>query len=310
MKIALVGQQDFGKAVLEAFLARGDEVAGVFCAPEKPGAKPDALRTAAQEKGVPVFQFQSLKADEAKAAMKKLDAELGIMAFVLQFAPQDFVTIPKHGTIQFHPSLLPKYRGPSSINWPIARGDAKTGLTIFRPTDGLDEGPVILQKETRIDPDDTLGTVYFDRLFPMGVQAMLEAASLVVAGKHQALVQDESQATYEGWFREGEARIQWTNHVDMVYNLIRGSNPAPGAWTTLNGVKLQIFDCKKVPVRTFGAVMGRIGEVVAVGPASFQVTAQGGRIEVLRAKLGDGKKLASADLLAAGSIKPGQLLSS
>jgi methionyl-tRNA formyltransferase len=310
MKLAIVGQQDFGKAVLEAFLARGDEVAGVFCAPEKPGAKPDVLKTAAQEKGVQVFQFPSLKADEAKAAMKKLDAEIGIMAFVLQFAPQDFVRIPRHGTIQFHPSLLPKYRGPSSINWPISRGEERTGLTIFRPTDGLDEGPVILQKETRIAPDDTLGTVYFDRLFPMGVQAMLEAADLVVAGKHRELVQDESQATYEGWFREGEARINWANHVDVVYNLIRGCNPAPGAWTTLNGVKLQLFDCRKMPVRTFGAVKGKIGEVVESGPASFQVTAQGGRIEVLRAKLGDGKKVAAGDLLAAGGIKPGQLLGS
>jgi methionyl-tRNA formyltransferase len=310
MKLAIVGQQDFGKAVLEAFLARGDQVAGVFCAPEKPGAKPDVLKVAAQEKGVQVFQFQSLKTEEAKAAMKKLDVEIGIMAFVLQFAPQDFVTIPRHGTIQYHPSLLPKYRGPSSINWPISRGDAKTGLTIFRPTDGLDEGPVILQKETRISPEDTLGTVYFDRLFPMGVQAMLEAADLVVAGKHRELVQDESQATYEGWFREGEARIHWANHVDVVHNLIRGCNPAPGAWTTLNGVKLQIFDCRKIPVHTFGAVKGKIGEVVECTAASFQVTAQGGRIEVLRAKLGDGKKVAAGDLLAAGGIKPGQLLGS
>ena len=310
MKVAIVGQQDFGKAVLEAFLARGDEVAGVFCAPEKPGAKPDVLKTAAGERGVQVFQFQSLKTDEAKAAMKNLGAEIGIMAFVLQFAPQDFVTIPKRGTIQFHPSLLPKFRGPSSINWPISRGEERTGLSIFRPTDGLDEGPVILQKETRISPDDTLGTVYFDRLFPMGVQAMLEAADLVVAGKHRELIQDESQATYEGWFREGEARINWSNHVDVVYNLIRGCNPAPGAWTTLHGVKLQLFDCRKVPVRTFGAVKGKIGEVVESSSASFQVTAQGGRIEVLRAKLGDGKKVAAGDLLAAGGIKPGQLLGS
>jgi methionyl-tRNA formyltransferase len=308
MKIAIVGQQDFGKAVLEAFLARGDQVAGVFCAPEKPGAKPDVLKTAAQEKGVKVFQFPSLKNDDARAALKGLDVEIGIMAFVLQFAPQDFVNIPKHGTIQYHPSLLPKYRGPSSINWPISRGEAKTGLTIFRPTDGLDEGPVILQKETAIGPDDTLGTVYFDRLFPMGVKAMLEAADLVVAGKHREVVQDESQATYEGWFREAEARIHWANHVDVVHNLIRGCNPAPGAWTTLNGAKMQIFDCRRIPVRTFGAVKGKIGEVVEVTDRSFQVTAQGGRIEVQRAKLGDGKKVAAADLLAAGAIKAGQIL--
>ncbi|OAI50795.1 methionyl-tRNA formyltransferase [Betaproteobacteria bacterium SCGC AG-212-J23] len=310
MKIAIVGQQDFGKAVLEAFLARKDEVAGVFCAPEKPGARPDALKVAAQEKGVQVFQFASLKSDDAKKALKDLNVDIGIMAFVLQFAPQDFVTIPKKGTIQYHPSLLPLYRGPSSINWPIIRGDRKTGLTIFRPNDGLDEGPVVLQKETEISLDDTLGTVYFDRLFPMGVKAMLEAADLVVANKHKEVVQDESRATYEGWCRKAEAKINWSNHVDFVYNLIRGCNPAPGAWTTLEGKELQVFDARKHPVRTFGAVKGKIGEVVEVTEKSFQVTAQGGRIEVLRAKLGDGKKVAVGELLAAGQIKPGALVGS
>ncbi|MBI2751946.1 MAG: methionyl-tRNA formyltransferase [Betaproteobacteria bacterium] len=310
MRVAIVGQQDFGKAVLEAFLARGDEVGAVFCAPEKPGARPDALRTAAQEKGIRVYQFASLKSEDAKAALRSLGVDIGIMAYVLQFAPQDFVGIPTHGTVQFHPSLLPRYRGPSSINWPIIRGDSKTGLSIFRPTDGLDEGPLILQRTTHIGPDDTLGSVYFDRLFPMGLQAMLEAADLVVAGGHREYAQDESQASYEGWCRKGEARIHWANHVDTVYNLIRGCNPAPGAWTTLEGKELQIFDARKIPVRTFGAIRGRIGEIVEATGNSFQVTAQGGRIEVLRAKLGEGKKVAAADLLAAGSLKTGHLLGS
>src|SRR5687767_11399885 len=308
MKIAIIGQQDFGKAVLEAFLARKDEVAGVFCAPEKPGARPDALKVAAQEKGVKLFQFASLKSEEAKSQLEKLDVELGIMAFVLQFAPQDFVSIPKHGTIQYHPSLLPKYRGPSSINWPIIRGDTKTGLTIFRPTDGLDEGPVILQKETPIGPDDTLGTVYFDRLFPMGVKAMLEAADLLVSNKHKEVAQDEAQASYEGWCRKAEARLNWANHVDFVYNTIRGCNPAPGAWTTLNGQKVQIFDAKKHVFRRFADVAGKIGEVSAVTEASFRVTAQGGAIEVLRARGADGKKVSGGDFAKANGLAAGAIL--
>src|SRR5215469_10664090 len=139
MKIAIIGQQDFGKAVLEAFLTQGHEVGAVFCAPEKEGARADALRASAQEKSLPVYQFKSLRAPEASETMRKAGADIGIMAFVTQFAPQEFVKIPKHGTIQYHPSLLPKYRGPSSINWPIIKGDAETGLTIFRPSDGLDE---------------------------------------------------------------------------------------------------------------------------------------------------------------------------
>jgi methionyl-tRNA formyltransferase len=308
MKIAIVGQQDFGKAVLEAFLARGDEVAGVFCAPEKEGAKADPLKAAAQEKGLGIFQFPSLRNTEALDAMRALNADLGVMAFVLQFAPREFVKIPKKGTIQYHPSLLPKYRGPSSINWPIIRGDTRTGLSIFRPTDGLDEGPVILQKETPIGPDDTLASVYFDRLFPMGVAAMLEAADLVIAGKHRETVQDEALASYEGWCRAAEAKINWANHVDFVYNLIRGCNPAPGAWTTLNGKRLQIFDARKHSFHTFGAVKGKIGEISGIGTASFFVTAQGGRIEVLKAKHEDGKKISAAELAGQYALAPGTTL--
>jgi methionyl-tRNA formyltransferase len=310
MKVAIVGQQDFGKAVLEAFVARGDEVAGVFCAPEKEGAKADPLKTAAQERGIPVFQFASLKSAEAHAALAGIKVDIGVMAYVLQFAPQDFVNIPRLGTIQYHPSLLPKHRGPSSINWPIIRGETRTGLTIFRPTDGLDEGPVILQKEAVIGPDDTLGSVYFERLFPLGVAAMLEAADLVFAGRHTETAQDESQASYEGWCRAAEAKISWHDHVDHIYDLMRGCNPAPGAWTTLNGRKIQLFDARKHPVRTFGAVKGKPGEVTDVGADSIRITAHGGQIEVLKLKPEDGKKTGAADFARSVGLVPGTLLGS
>jgi len=310
MKIAIIGQQDFGKAVLEAFLNRGDQVAAVFCAPEKEGARPDALRAAAQERGLPVHQFKSLRAPEAAQAMRDAGAEIGIMAFVLQFVPQEFVSIPKHGTIQYHPSLLPKFRGPSSINWPIIKGETETGLTIFRPSDGLDEGAVVLQKKTPIGPDDTLGTIYFNQLFPMGVAAMLEAADLVLAGKHTEALQDESQASYEGWCKTAEAKLDWAKPVDHVYNLIRGCNPAPGAWTTFNGKKLQIFDARKTLFRRFAEVPGKIGEVVDVTAQSFKVVAQGGTIEVLKAKFEDGKKVSGGELAQGGGLAAGSLLGS
>jgi len=308
VRIVIIGQQDFGKAVLEAFTARGDQVAAVFCAPEKEGAKPDVLKTAAQERGIRVHQVASLKSPEARDAMAQVDADIGLMAYVLQFAPQDFVNIPRHGTIQYHPSLLPKYRGPSSINWPIIRGDTNTGLSIFRPTDGLDEGPVMLQKETPIGPDDTLASVYFDRLFPMGVQAMLEAADLVVAGRHRETAQDESRASYEGWCRSAEARINWASHADFTYNLIRGCNPAPGAWTTYNGKKIQIFEARKHLTRRFSAVKGKVGEIVEIGPESVHITCQGGRIEVFKAKAEDTKQLPAPELALALGLRAGTVL--
>jgi methionyl-tRNA formyltransferase len=308
MRVAIIGQQDFGKSVMEAFLARGDTVAGVFVAPEKEGARPDPLRVAAQERGLAVFQFPSYRKPEAHDALRQLNVDIGIMAYVLLFAPQDFVNIPQHGTIQYHPSLLPKYRGPSSINWPIARGDSRTGLSIFRPTDGLDEGPIVLQKEVAIGPDETLGDVYFNKLFPIGVQAMLEAADLVVAGRHAETVQEESQASYEGWFRAAEAEINWHRHVDHVYNLIRASNPAPGAWTTVNGRKLQIFDARKQAFRRFADVSGKIGEVSEITASGFKVTAQGGQIEVLKAKTEDGKKAGGGDVARSLALSVGTQL--
>jgi methionyl-tRNA formyltransferase len=310
VRIAIIGQQDFGKAVLEAFLARKDDIAGVFCAPEKPGAKADPLRAAAEEKGLKVLQFKSLREAEAHEALKNLKADLGIMAYVLQFAPDTLVGIPRLGTIQYHPSLLPKYRGPSSINWPIIRGDTRTGLTIFRPTEGLDEGPIVLQKECDIGPDETIGEVYFNKLFPMGVAAMLEAADLVFSGKHKETAQDESQASYEGWCRDAEARIHWAHHVDFVYNLIRGCNPAPGAWTTFNGRKLQIFDARKRVARRFADVKGKVGEVSDVTEASFKVTAQGGVIEVLRARGEEGKKLSGGEFARSAGLTSGSVLGS
>ncbi len=308
MRVAIIGQQDFGKAVLEAFLERNDDVVGVFCAPEKLGARPDPLKTCAEERQLRVFQFPSLKSPEALSAMKSLDADVGVMAYVLQFAPQEFVNIPKHGTIQYHPSLLPAYRGPSSINWPIILGEQKTGLTIFRPNDGLDEGPILLQKHVDIGPDDTIGTVYFNHLFPLGVAAMLEGADLVVNGRPEEQIQDEDAANYEGWCRIPEARINWHSHVDQIYNLIRGCNPAPGAWTVVQGKKVQLFDSKKHRFRTFGAVTGKVGEISDIGKESIRVTAQGGQIEIFKVKPEGGKKIGSLDFIREAGLGVGALL--
>ena len=230
------------------------------------------------------------------------------MAYVLQFAPQEFVTIPRHGMIQYHPSLLPRYRGPSSINWPIIRGDTRTGLTIFRPTDGLDEGPIILQKETPIGPDDTLGSVYFDRLFPLGIAALQEAADLVAAGGAVGRVQDESQASYEGWCRSAEARINWHNHVDLIYNLIRGCDPAPAAWTSFKGKKMQMHAARKHPAQTFAQVKGAVGAVTAIGEQSIFVTAQGGQIEVFKLRYDGGKKLPAPQVCAEAGLSLGAVL--
>ncbi|MDB5411132.1 MAG: methionyl-tRNA formyltransferase [Rhodospirillales bacterium] len=293
MRIAIIGQQAFGKAALDAFLARGDEVAGVFVAPEPPGVRPDPLRVAAEANGIPVFQFDSYTVPEPATALRSLGVDIGIMAFVTEFVPQSFCRIPQHGMIQFHPSLLPEHRGAASLSWAIISGRKETGLTIFRPVDGWDEGPVVLQKRVEIAPDDTLGSLYFDKIFPAGIAALLQAADAVVGGTATETPQDETMASYEGKVEVAESRINWASHVDLVYDLIRGCNPSPGAWTMWGGRRLQIFDARKRTARNFAAVRGKKpGQVVTVTPESVSVMAQGGAIEVLRCRLDDGSKIA------------------
>jgi methionyl-tRNA formyltransferase len=302
MRVAIIGQQDFGKATMEAFLKRGDEVAAVFCAPEK--GRPDPLRLAAEAAGLKVYQFPKLTDPEALDAMKAAQVDVGVMAFVTQFVPQALCDIPKFGTIQFHPSLLPLHRGASSMSWSIILGRKETGFSIFRPTDGLDEGPVILMRSVSIEDDDTMGMVYFGKIFPMGVAALVEAAELVTAGKGPAIAQYEPHAGYEGIIREAESRINWANHVDITYNLIRGCNPAPGAWTTLDGKKLFLFESSKRIARTFSEVKGKkIGQVVARNGSSLVIHGQGGFIEVQRVRWDGGKKIAAGDAeLEVGAI--------
>src|SRR5262249_3450335 len=234
MRIVVHGQQAFGKAVLEALRKRGDDVIAVYVAPEKPGQKADPLKEAAQAAGLPVHQPDSYRKPEVSKQFRSLKPDLQVMAFVTLFVPEDFLNIPTHGSIQYHPSLLPRYRGPSAINWPIIKGESETGLSIFWPDNGLHSGAVLLQKKTHIAPDDPLGSVYFDRLFPMGVDAMLESVDLVAAGKAPRIKQDEKLATYEGRCGADNAHIDWGRPWSQIYDLIRGCNPSPGAWTNLN----------------------------------------------------------------------------
>ena len=246
MRLIVHGQQAYGKSVLEAILGKGvDEVVAVYCAPDKEGRPLDPIKELAQERGLPVFQPPSYRDPEVWAQMGTHEADLCVMAYVLLFVPEEALNVPKYGSIQYHPSLLPWHKGPSSINWPIIMGKKKTGLSIFWPDNGLDTGPILLQKEVEIGPDDTLGSVYFDSLYPMGVDAMLESIELVRAGNAPREVQDPEAGSYEGWCRKETAEVDWNGTTDEVYNLIRGANPQPGAWTTFDGNEVKLFDSRK-----------------------------------------------------------------
>jgi methionyl-tRNA formyltransferase len=299
MRIVVHGQEAFGKAVLEKLLERKENVVAVFCAPDKAGRAEDPLKVAAREKGLPVHQPKSWKTPEALELMKSCNADLCVMAYVTLFVPQPVLDAPRLGTFQYHPSLLPLHRGPSSINWPIAMGRTETGLSIFWPDEGLDEGPILLQKKVTIGPDETLGDVYFKKLFPLGVEAMMESLDLVRAGKAPKVPQDHSKKTYESWFKKDIAEIDWAKPVADIYNLIRAVNPAPGAWGTIKGQKVDIFDSAKV------AGSGAPGEVLAIDGQGMTIAAGDGAILAKRVRGGDGKKVAAAEWAKSAGVAAG-----
>src|SRR6266852_3652851 len=305
MRIVVHGQQAFGKAVLEALLKRSDDVVAGYVAPEKPGQKADPLKEAAIAAKLAVYQPASYRKPEVWEEFRALKPDLQVMAFVTLFVPEDFLNIPTDGSIQYHPSRLPKYRGPSAINWPIIHGETETGLSIFWPDNGLDTGDVLLQKKTPISFADSLGSVYFDRLFPMGVEAMLESVDLVKAGKAPRIKQDEAKATYEGRCGRDNARIDWGKPWRQIHNLIRGCNPAPGAWTTLDGHALQIFDIQPLPARDPKGIAGKMGEIVDVATDGFTVVCADGRIKVLRVKPADGPKVGAGEFASASKLAVG-----
>ena len=301
MRVIVNGQQAFGRSVLEELINRGEDVVGVFTAPDVSQDIQDPLKLCAVENDIPVFQPKSFRRASVREQVASLKPDLCVMAYVTLFVPEEVLNVPTYGTIQYHPSLLPMHKGPSSINWPIIFGEEKTGLSIFWPDHGLDTGPVLLQKSVEIGPDDTLGSVYFNNLYPLGVEAMMEAVDLVREGRAPRIEQDSEAGSYEGWCRAKQAEISWNNPAGKIYNLIRGCNPQPGAWTCLNGNQLQIFDTR----RTASDESNPAGEVVQINEDSIEVAASNGSVEILRVRPQGGGKIPIREYVDTVGLKVG-----
>ena len=303
MRIVVHGQQAFGEAVLKRLLENNEDVVAVCTAPDKEGRPLDPLKQLALDNNIPVHQPASWKTPEALELMESFEADLCMMAYVLLFVPEAVRNAPKQGSFQYHPSLLPRHRGPSSINWPIAMGAKETGLTIFWPDDGLDEGPVLMQKTCEVGADETLGDVYFTKLFPMGVDAMLESLELVEAGTAPKIVQNLNDGSYESWFGKKQAELNWNDSASSVYNIIRAANPQPAAWTLFKGDELKIFDSELVE----GS--GNPGEILVSDENGFMVATGDGAIRVKRVRAQAGK-VPATEFASESGLQVGDILGS
>jgi methionyl-tRNA formyltransferase len=304
MRIVLIGQAAFGESVLKVLLERGEQVVAVYVPPDIPGSKPDSLKQSAEQLGITVFQPKRMREPDIYHNYVKLAPDLGVMAFVTDIVPPPILQYPRLGTIQYHPSLLPKHRGGTAINWSIINGETKTGITIFWPDAGVDTGPILLQREAEISPDDTVGSLYYNKLFPLGVQALMDAIELITKGKAPRIPQDESQATYEGLCCEKDVIIDWGQPAARVYNLIRGANPQPGATTRLRSQEIKVFDCEMIAQD----VEAMPGAVIDSSERGWAVASQGGYLLIKRVQPLGSLKVSTPDFARSVGLKRGERL--
>ena len=304
MRVVVIGQAAFGEAVYRALADAGEEIVGVCAPATREGARPDPLRAAAEGNGLTVLETRGLRDPAVFSTYAEWKPDLLVMAFVTDILRENVLDLPVHGSIQYHPSLLPRHRGNSAINWAIMWGESRTGLTIFWPDKGIDTGPVLLQREVEIGAGDTTGSLYFNKLFPMGVEAMAEAVKMVRLGAAPRMAQDEWQATYERPCREDEARIDWSRPAGETYNQIRACNPQPGAWTMHGETVLRLFDCERHDRQG----SGKSGEVLDIGEVGVALALPRANLLVQRVQPAGGAKVPAAEYAAASGLKIGDRL--
>jgi methionyl-tRNA formyltransferase len=290
LRIALFGQAAFGKEVLERLLTDRHQIVGVYAPPE--GGRPDPLAEEAEKRGLPLFRYKRMRrkgraipelVDEHAA----LEAELNVLAYVTMILPPEVVDAPRHGSLCFHPSLLPRFRGGAAIPWQIILGEKESGVTVFRPDEGIDTGPIVVQKGgVEIGPTTTAATLYYRDLYPLGVEALCEAVTLVDRGEAKLLPQDDSRATSQGLVDDAVARVDWSRSCEDIDRLIRGCDPQPGAFALREAETLRLFDA----ARLAGEVAAPAGTILAIEEGRLVIAAEGGRISVGRVRIGGSKK--------------------
>ena len=298
MRIILVGQGPFGEKVLDALVTRGENIVGVFCPKDKRG---EAMAATARGSGVALFRPDKMKDAEVQEAYLELRPDLVILAFVTDIIPEVLLDIPPIGTICYHPSLLPRHRGASGINWAVIQGDTRTGLTILWVDKGIDTGPILLQKEIEITPADTTGSLYFNSLFPLGIEAIVEAVDLIKSDKAPKISQNDALATYEPPCDDRVAAVDWSKPASDVYNLVRGCDPQPGAYSTLKGEKIRFYKASLIEITEETSP----GQVIRIGAGEVVVALEGGRLKIGKMKAEKGAKLVADEFAEEMGLKVG-----
>ncbi|WP_026516768.1 methionyl-tRNA formyltransferase [Butyrivibrio sp. MC2021] len=327
MKIVFMGTPDFARCALEKIIEAGHEIVLVVTQPDKPKGRSGELQVSdvkalALEHNLPVFQPEKIKQAEHVAYLKTIDADIYVVAAFGQILSQEILDIPKYGCVNIHASLLPEYRGAAPIQQSIIDGKKETGVTIMQMAAGMDTGDILIQKTIPISEDETGGGL-FDKLSVLGGQLIVEALPLIEEGKLTPVPQDEAKATKCGKLSKDMGRIDFSKDAETIRNLVRGLNPWPSAFTSLEGKMLKIWSAKALDEEKFDAVYGgqeseedfsarqqlvkenAYGAIAAIAKDSFAVLTGGGYLQILEVQLEGKKRMDVKSFLLGNRIKLG-----
>jgi methionyl-tRNA formyltransferase len=289
MRIALFGQAPLAVDVLDRLLADGHEIVAVYAPPDT--GRPDALAERADALGVKLIRrryFQKKDGEPIAAALdeyRELDAELNVLASMTSFLPSAITDAPPQKSVCFHPSLLPAYRGGNAMQWQIILGERESGVSVFVPDEGVDTGPVVVQKGgVTIEDKDTTGSLFFKKLYPLGVDAVVEAVAKIAGGQTDFAVQDESKASHQGLVAQTDAAVKLDRSVEEVSRLVRGCDPQPGAYVSVNGDKVRLYDARAT------AGQGEPGSIVSLDDDGIGIALSGGVLVCGRVRADAGKE--------------------
>jgi methionyl-tRNA formyltransferase len=301
VRILFAGTPPFAAAALDALAEAGHDIALVLTQPDRPAGRgmkltPSAVKQAAQARGLPLYQPASLRAPEAQSVLAAADADVMVVAAYGLILPQAVLDLPRLGCLNIHASLLPRWRGAAPIQRAILAGDTETGITIMQMDTGLDTGAMLAKTGVAIRETDTAASLH-DTLAAAGAQAIVAALANYPALVPQA--QDDTQATYAAKLSKEEAKLDWRQSADVLARAVRAYNPAPGAWTLLDGAPLKIWSAQAF------AGSGEPGTVLLADADRLVVACGSGALALQAVQPAGGKRMTAAAFLAGRPLPAG-----
>ena len=307
MKLVFMGTPDFAVPCLEELIKAGHEIVSVFTQPDKPvGRKrvmtPPPVKVCAEKNGITVYQPDSVRTEESLTLMKELNPDCVVVVAYGKIIPSEMLKLPKLGFVNVHGSLLPKYRGAAPIQWSIIDGEKKTGVTTMQMDDGIDTGDMLEVSETEIGENETAGEL-FDRLAEMGGKLIVSTLSKLEKGELTPIPQDHEKSNYAKIISKEMALIDFNMSAENVFNLIRGFNPWPIAYTIIGDKRLKVFAAEKI-----GSVNGKSGEVVSSDGTLTVAFGDGNGLKFTDVQLEGSKRMSATEMLKGRPIEKGTIL--